>query len=642
MIKSHMKIFGAAVILALLAGVVQAQTLSETLEKLGAEPCEDSSFLCVTLEMPKNHFGNDPSDSLPITFATSPASEPSEGIVFYAIGGPGGSGLASAESYMAAFDDPVRSRLDVVFFDQRGVGPDHGLSCPLAQGIFDRAEVTLDDQAALLATIQAYVTDCQAELTRTDILPYVGTNQAIRDVELFRQAIGSPKVWLYGESYGTQFMQTYATTFPDAAKGIILDGVVDLNLSEDGFYRTYVQAAEKILNRVFEACDTLSSCAGDMKKPAASVYDDLVAALQAAPATVDFPLTDGTTSPRVLTSGMVESNAFYALYGPEGRSGFLRALSAAAQDNLVPMLRLAYANLYIDPETEEGFTDPGWFGAAYFAITCDDYGDGAGTPDADAARILDEARALAPDVPRLLRSFYVERLVCAYWPTAGTIARPEPFAGGDYPTLILNSDTDPITSMSMAYSVFDNVRNGYAVVMQGGPHVIWGRGLECPDVTVDRLIFDGERPESHIQLCQQEFIDPYVPLTLADGTSGIDALTLGQAIETELNASTDFADWSYSDVLEFSCDHGGKIKAVPTDQGAALQFTACAFWPDLELYGDGTVSFVDDEADKVLLDLDVLGPIKGHFAYTSDLAAGTVSVKGTINGKPVEMPRPLP
>jgi hypothetical protein len=206
----------------------------------------------------------------------------------------------------------------------------------------------------------------------------------------------------------------------------------------------------------------------------------------------------------------------------------------------------------------------------------------------------------------------------------------------------LNSDTDPITSMSMAYSVLDSVRNGYAVVMQGGPHVIWGRGLACPDVTVDRLIFDGERPKSQIQLCQQDFLDPYVPLTLTGGTSEIDALTLGQAIETELNASADFADWSYSDVLEFSCDHGGKIKAVPTDEGAALQFTACAFWPDLALYGDGTVSFVEDMTDKLLLDLDVLGPLKGHFSYTSDLSAGTVAVQGTINGKPVEMPRPLP
>jgi hypothetical protein len=88
--KKCVKFFLLALSLATICGSAKAQTLTETLEKLGAKPCEDSSLVCVTLKTPKNHFGNDPSDSLPITFAISPASEPSEGIVFYAIGGPGG------------------------------------------------------------------------------------------------------------------------------------------------------------------------------------------------------------------------------------------------------------------------------------------------------------------------------------------------------------------------------------------------------------------------------------------------------------------------------------------------------------------------------------------------------------------------
>ena len=44
----------------------------------------------------------------------------------------------------------------------------------------------------------------------------VNTEQAIRDSELFRERIGAPKVWLYGESYGTQLVQAYATQFPQA------------------------------------------------------------------------------------------------------------------------------------------------------------------------------------------------------------------------------------------------------------------------------------------------------------------------------------------------------------------------------------------------------------------------------------------
>jgi pimeloyl-ACP methyl ester carboxylesterase len=636
------KIGAILVMMATSGGAAGAQDLQEMLTDLGAEPCEDSSLLCVTIDAPKDHFANDASDTLPVTFAVSLASEPSAGILFYAVGGPGGSGLASADSYMAAFDEDVRSRLDFVFFDQRGTGPHHGLDCPLAQGSFDRSDVTLQDEAALLATVQAYVTNCQAELDRRDILPFVGTDQAIRDLELFRQAIGAPQVWLYGESYGTQFMQSYATAFPDAINGVILDGVVDLNLSEDGFYRGYVLAAERILSRTFAACDANSDCAKDMGAPTKLVYDRLVTETSAGRSKVAFPLTDGSSVERVLTSGMVETNAFYALYSPDGRSAFLRALAAFAQGDAVPMLRLAYSNLYIDPDTEIGFADPSWFGAAYFAINCMDYGDGAGTPEADAQRILAQARTLEPDVPHLFRSYYMERLVCALWPSAGKPERPEPFAGGDYPTLILNSDTDPITPVTMAYAVLDNVRNGTMVVMQGGPHVIWGRGLYCPDKTVSQLIFDGTPPVAPLQLCRQDFLGPYTPLTLTAKTQAIDAFALGQAVEAELGASADYADWSYSDVLEYSCDHGGRIKAIPTDTGAALQFTGCAMWPALTLYGDGTVTFADDGSDVLTLDLDVLGDAKGHFTYSSDRSAGTSWVTGRLDGKDAATPRPIP
>jgi pimeloyl-ACP methyl ester carboxylesterase len=620
---------------------VSAQGLSDRLDALGAKSCEDSSFQCVTLDVPLDHFANDPEQTLPITFAVSLASEPSEGILFYAVGGPGGSGLASAESYLSAFEPDIQSRLDIVMFDQRGVGAVHGLSCPVAQGAFDRSGASIKDEPALLATVQTFVAECQTELKRPDILPYVGTSQAIRDLELFRQAIGAPKVWFYGESYGTQFAQSYATAFPDAVKGVILDGVVDLNLSENGFYTTYSTAAEKILTRLFAACDALHDCASDMGDATDRVYSGILADMKSRPTEVDFPLIDGSTSRRTLTEGMVETNAFFALYSPEARTAFLRALASAGRGDAVPMLRQAYANLYIDPETEIGFSDPAWFGAAYFAINCLDYGDGAGTPDADAQRILAQTRDLAPQVPRLLRSYYLERLVCAYWPQTGQAKRPDPFAGSSYPTLILNSDTDPITSVSMAYSVLDHVQNGAAVIMQGGPHVIWGRGKSCPDVTVARLIFEGALPSVPVQVCQQEFLAPYTPLTKI-GNQHVSAYDLGHAIETELSVSPDFADWPYSDVLEFSCNHGGRIKAFPTDMGAALQFTGCQMWPGITLYGNGSVDMLSEAQHIFELKLDVLGPTKGHFTYTSDHAAGTSFVTGTLDGKPVETPRPVP
>ena len=71
-----------------------------------------------------------------------------------------------------------------------------------------------------------------------------------------------------------------------------------------------------------------------------------------------------------------------------------------------------------------------------------------------------------------MRSYFAERLACAYWPKRGPTERPKPYAGGKFPTLILNADTDPITPITMSYSVLDHAKNAALVVMKNGPHVI--------------------------------------------------------------------------------------------------------------------------------------------------------------------------
>jgi pimeloyl-ACP methyl ester carboxylesterase len=50
----------------------------------------------------------------------------------------------------------------------------------------------------------------------------------VEDLEAFRNYLGDSRFWRYGESYGTQFAQTYATAHPDRLAGLILDGPVDL------------------------------------------------------------------------------------------------------------------------------------------------------------------------------------------------------------------------------------------------------------------------------------------------------------------------------------------------------------------------------------------------------------------------------
>lgn len=619
-----------------------ADTLKATVEKIGGQPCRVGSLTCVSLEVPVDHRANATEPTIKIEFSISFASEESKGILFYVVGGPGGSGIGVADDYLAAFDERLTQSMDIVFFDQRGVGPDHGIECPRAQGVFDMSEIGVGRPDQAIAAAKQFVTDCTAELRSRDLLNYVDTEQAIRDLELFRQKIGAPKVWIYGESYGTQFSQQYATAFPSAINGVAVDGVVDLTLDFNGYYASYTESAERILARALAACADVPGCRADMKGEATAVYDALAGRLANGPIEIEFPLADGTVAKRRFTSGMLDAAAFYSLYGPDDRAAFLRALAATSRGHLLPMLRLAYSSLGVDPQTEEGTADPTWFGAAYYAITCTDYGEGPPDGEAAARQILDQAKSFAPHAPRLLRSYFAERLACAFWPKRGPNERPKPYAGGSFPTLILNADTDPITPVTMSYAVFDRAQNAYMVVMKGGPHVVWGRGLACPDEIVYSLMFDGTLPEAKEQVCSQDFIGAYTALTLADAADAADAFEVARALETEIEQSPELYNWDGNDPLAVGCDIGGTVEVSAAEEGTAYTFSKCAWWPNVMLDGSGTQ--IEEGAENVglTLDLSVSGAHQGQITYRHNTSTEAMFVTGTYDGKVVATPRPLP
>jgi len=298
--------------------------------------------------------------------------------------------------------------------------------------------------------------------------------------------------------------------------------------------------------------------------------------------------------------------------------------------------------LGIDPATEQGIADPTWFGGAYYAITCSDYGEGPADGEATARRITEHARAFAPHAPRLLRSYFAERLACAFWPKRGPRERPRPFAGGGFPTLILNADTDPITPVTMSYSVFDHARNAYMVVMKNGPHVIGGRGLACPDQIVFSLMLDGTLPEAQEQVCAEDFIGKYTPLTLTEMLAAGDPFRLAQAAETEIEQSPELANWDGNDTLSVGCDFGGSVEVSAAEEGTAYTFNACAWWPSIAIDGSGTQ--IDEGAENVglTLDLTVSGLHRGQITYRHNTTTDAMTVTGSYDGKPVVTPRPLP
>jgi pimeloyl-ACP methyl ester carboxylesterase len=614
--------------------------LESALERLGAHRCKDSKLTCVTIDVPYDHFSNDPKGRLDIDFAVHFANKQSRGLLIYLVGGPGSSGLEAAEDSLSDHDARLSDEMDVVFFDQRGTGRHNAMDCPKAGERYDMATLDPDRPAEAIDLAKRFVADCTGEMKHLDLLPYVGTDQAIQDLETFRQAIGGPKIWLYGESYGTQFAQQYAVAYPDALAGMILDGVIDTNLDAEAYAAEDSRTAEGILARIFTACDDKKSCHQDMTRPAAAIYDELVARLAKAPIEVDYPLGSGETTRRQLTAGMLEGEVFSALYGPSDRRDFIRALAAAGRGNLIPMLRLTYYNLAIDPETMDALGYHDFYEGAYYAITCQDFAEPGSSPEALADAILASARARAAEFPHFRQLYVSDRLPCAFWPAKGKVERPKPFTGGRYPTLILNSDADPATPIANGYAVFDRVKNGYMITMQDGPHVIMGRGEACPDKIVLGLLLDDETPVAHEQICDTSLMRSYPPLTLIDPEQASDGFEVARAVEVEIEQLPELYWDLGSDPVSVGCDHGGRIEARDTDGGREYRFNNCELWPGLRISGTGSAHQKEEESDDITLAIDVTGTHQGHLNYHHDWITEATSLGGEYDGKELVTPRP--
>ena len=146
-------------------------------------------------------------------------------------GGPGGSGVQYALGARSEFPSVVLARFDVVGFDPRGVGgSDPAVSCltgPELDTYISTDE--MPDNAAQLATVvrQGTFYASRCEQNARALLPYVGTRNAARDLDVLRAALGQSRLTYLGKSYGTYLGTWYAQLFPHRVRALVLDGAVD-------------------------------------------------------------------------------------------------------------------------------------------------------------------------------------------------------------------------------------------------------------------------------------------------------------------------------------------------------------------------------------------------------------------------------
>ncbi|MBI5935222.1 MAG: alpha/beta fold hydrolase [Chloroflexi bacterium] len=612
-----------------------ASETSTLLKKLGGEPCPDSDFTCVTLEVPLDHFHPD-GRTIKVVFGVLPATGQRKGVFVNATGGPGTSGLLSADDYAAAFDPSIPENFDIVFFDQRGVGLSGGLQCANAAAAFYRANwdaSTPDGEAALTQSAKTFAEDCVAEMGAPESLPYLGTAQAVEDLDDFLDALGVDKFWLYGESYGTQYAQTYAASHPDRLAGLLLDGTVDLTRSGFDFYVSQAQAFNDSLAVTLAACNEDDLCSADMNGDAIAAYDALAARLKISPLPFEFPLPTGEKETRGFTFSDLETTASAYMYSETARMIFLRALASYARTgDLIPMARILYDALGLDPETLAAIPDPSFSDAIYYAVECQDYGYPGATPEQRAEIYLRAGDAYDDSLPRFSSIFYGD-LPCAFWPNATeNTERPAPLVATGIPTIVLNGTADPATPYEGARAVHSRLEDGYFVGETGGPHVIFGWGNSCVDDLVTAFLVADLLP-AHEVTCDGVVVSEYVPLLPVNAADFENPLHALAALDDEIYYLPEYYYWDYETPTAIGCPFGGTFSFVMTDEGEKFSFFQCAFLDGFALTGDGLYSY-DDES--LTLHLSIRGLANGALNYQRN-ADGNISVTGTYNGVDVDL-----
>jgi pimeloyl-ACP methyl ester carboxylesterase len=588
---------------------------AEILESLGGEPCPDSDFTCVSLDLPLDHFDDSDQRTIAVTFAVLPATGESRGAFVTATGGPGTSGIAVADYYTALYDPAINEQFDIVFYDQRGIASSGGLTCPRAAMDYFQAPGDIATAAGITLLIEAaqtFSTSCVEEMGNPEELAYVSTAQAVEDLEAFRQAFGFDEFVLFGESYGTQLGQTYAAAYGEHLDRLIIDGVVDLTLDGTTYLQQMAVASSRTLDLMLEACDQEETCAADLGMTAGDAYDRLYTRLLEGQLDAEYPLPDGSTASRSFSLADLEMVASGHLYEEYDRMLFLRALAAqSGRGDLVPLLRLLYVNLVVDPETEEPIDDPSWSDAMYYGVECLDYAYPGDTPE-EVVQAMIEA---APDDPLRLGSVYYGDMPCAFWPHTTTVGRPEPLIAEGIPVLVLGSTVDPVTPYHQGVDVHSRLAEGYLMSKEGGPHVIFGWGEPCPDLEVTTFILDGTPPVT--ETCQGDVVGAYQPLFSA--TPGDDPEVLLDTIEWEIYYLPEYYYWDGFTDSGAGCPGGGTIGFTAADAGDEFVFENCALSPEVVVSGTGAY---DWESDVFILDVVI-----ADCSYAYERSGGEYSVE---------------
>jgi len=459
----------------------------QTLDWESCEGTDAGAYDCTTVTAPLDWTDPDAGE-IELAVIRRAADGDALGSLLTNPGGPGASGYdLIADSALFAVGEELAAAYDVIGFDPRGVGRSTAVTCldpeEMDAYLFDipadpRGSAGWEDE--LTERNDAFVQAC---IDGSDgILPFITTDNAARDLDLLRAALGDAQLNYLGYSYGTFLGATYAKLFPAQVGRLVLDGAIDPSIPGIDVGTTQAVGFESALRAYMADCLDGGDC------PFEGTLDEAMADLSTLLASVDrAPLT--ASDGRELGADSLLTGIIAALYAQESWSFLSMALQDALSGEADTAFQLAdfYYGRSPDGVYEDNSTE------AFRAYNCMDYPVDSDAADQAAAEALvnEKAPTIAP--------FWQGVDVCEVWPAEPTGVREPIAADGAAPILVVGTTNDPATPYAWSESLADQLSSGVLVTRVGEGHTGFNKGNACVDAAVVAYLRDGTVPEDGLR-----------------------------------------------------------------------------------------------------------------------------------------------
>lgn len=446
--------------------------------------CSGDGLRCGAYTVPLDY--SNPSESvIRIAAVKRPADGERIGTLLVNPGGPGGSGQDLARVAKGYFPRPILEHFDIVGFDPRGVNDSSPIDCLEDNELSKLVEASYPDtpegRKASRADAETFAAGCEKK--SGNLLSFVGTENAARDMDVIRHVEGDPKLYYVGFSYGTELGAEYAELFPKNVGRMVLDGAMASTRTNFEQAKEQLVGFEQALNTYLDDCIAhTKNCpfSGTLDEARATVSGFFEKALREPLKTSkpDEPLT--------------ESGLLYGIITPLYTSDY-KTLTKAFNDlinkNDASLFQTLFDN-YLD-RSDGVFANNSF--EANVAITCADY-PAEGTED----DWIQQAKELSEAAPVFGPVFGYDDTMCSRWPYQPDHRVGNFKASGSDLIVVVGTKGDPATPYSWAEDLSSSLENATLITWEGEGHTAYGRSTDCVSDPINAYLLNGSAPEKNL------------------------------------------------------------------------------------------------------------------------------------------------